>query len=550
MSLTACGPEANAGTGSNMRKTSWAIAYVLGMTVSWTAQAQQAPASDAGGAASEAVGPDQPSADSAAAPAPSAASPTGASVEQPAVGAPPVEQGAGPNDWQGDEQAAAATPVAVDASARTSESSAPADAPPWGQRFVPTAGLYGEVGLFLGVLFPSADHNFHYEFAEHQGLGSAAFDFGIRAAFLPIPYGGIELEGALMPTATDDDQGATIWSARVHGLLQAPVSRISPFLLVGGGRMGALSDPLENDADPLLHFGIGAKLGINDRVLARLDVRDNLTQKNGADEGSLTHHPEILLGLSYRLPPIAGEQSQTTPTDTDGDGFADGVDACPDQPGPAPRGCPILDADEDGFPDEVDECPDERGVEPHGCPPVDTDGDGFFDDSDECPNEPGIAPAGCPSADTDGDGITDADDRCRDQPETANGYEDDDGCPDELPQAVQEFTGAIQGIQFATGKATITADSHATLDRAVAVLNEYPKLRIEVAGHTDNVGERAVNLELSKQRALAVKTYLIEQGIDDARVETVGHGPDRPLMSNDTAEGRKQNRRIEFRLLP
>ncbi len=558
-----------------MRKTSWAIAHVFGLTVTVVAQAQPPPSAETGSgpggsASSDESGLAGGSTTPAAAAESGVESPaTGASVAgspdtaaQPAPPAAVASSGghANPGEGEGGTEPPASSPTAsadaelavgtATASAATADAESAA-ATPWSQRFVPRRGLYGEVGLFLGVLFPSADHNFHYEFVEHQGLGSAAFDFGMRAAFVPVPFLGAELEGALMPTATDDDQGATIWAVRFHGLLQAPVARIQPFLVVGGGRMGALSEPLENDADPLFHFGIGAKLSVNDRVLARLDVRDNLTQKNGASEGALTHHPEVLLGLSYRIPPIGNEAAEPdAPVDTDGDGFTDRDDACPEQAGPAPSGCPVLDRDEDGFPDEVDECPDQRGVEPRGCPPVDSDGDGFFDDSDECPQQAGVAPAGCPPPDTDGDGILDADDRCPDEPETANGYEDTDGCPDELPQAVQEFTGAIQGIQFATGQATITRDSHATLDRAVGVLNEYPKLRIEVSGHTDNVGERASNLDLSQRRATAVKDYLVQKGIDAARIETVGHGPDRPVVSNDTAEGRQQNRRIEFRLLP
>jgi len=518
-----------------MQKTSLVMAHVVGLTLV------------AAGARAQQPDPGEPAA---------AADPTTA----PAVGQPTPGDGAAPS--AAEPPPPAATPVAAGGAevtgtlgdsttgAAVAGEAETGDETPWIQRFVPGSGMAGEVGLFLGLLIPSSDHNFHDEEKQHQGLGSAAFDFGIRAAFLPIPFLGAELEGALMPTATDDGQGATIWAVRAHGLLQAPVSRISPFVLLGGGRMGALSDPLGNDADPLLHFGVGAKLSINDRVLARLDIRDNLTQKNGAALGSLTHHPEFLIGLSYRLPPIGSAQPAPMSTDADGDGIPDPSDECPQVAGPGPSGCPVADGDQDGIPDEVDQCPDKQGVQPHGCPPVDTDGDGFFDESDQCPEQPGIAPTGCPAPDTDGDGINDTDDRCPDQPETGNGYEDDDGCPDELPQAVQEFTGAIQGIQFDTGQATITPDSRATLDRAVAVLNEYPKLRIEIAGHTDNVGDRASNLDLSNRRAAAVKDYLVAHGIDGGRVETIGYGPDRPVVSNDSREGRRQNRRIEFRLLP
>ena len=418
---------------------------------------------------------------------------------------------------------------------------------PWLKRY-PLHGVSGEVGLFLGVLFPSKHHNFQNEFGDYQKLRTAALDLGLRASFLPIPYFGVEAEGALMPSSTEDGAGATIWSGRVHGLVQGPW-RVAPFALLGGGRMGVLSDPLEDDADPLLHFGVGAKVLVGDRVFARLDFRDNLTQKNNASEGSLTHHPEVLLGITYRIPAVAPELAPVE-KDGDGDGIPDPGDACPDLAGPAPDGCPALDADQDGFPDEADQCPDRRGVAPTGCPPVDTDGDGFFDDSDECPEQAGVAPAGCPPADTDGDGLADPYDECRDQPETTNGFEDGDGCPDELPDTVQQFTGVIQGIQFDSGKATLTPESHATLDQAVAVLNQYPELRIEIVGHTDNEGDRETNLQLSRDRAMSVKSYLVGRGIDEARIRTDGKGPDQPLVSNDTPQDRAKNRRIEFRLLP
>ena len=86
-------------------------------------------------------------------------------------------------------------------------------------------------------------------------------------------------------------------------------------------------------------------------------------------------------------------------------------------------------------------------------------------------------------------------------------------------------------------------------DEAVKVLSEFPDIRIEIAGHADNKGDREFNIDLSKRRAEAVKTYLVGKGIDAARIETVGHGPDVPVDTNDNKVGRSNNRRIEFKIL-
>ncbi len=189
----------------------------------------------------------------------------------------------------------------------------------------------------------------------------------------------------------------------------------------------------------------------------------------------------------------------------------------------------------------------------------DSDGDGLFDpgqdgvpeeSTDQCPQQPGpLKYHGCPPTDQDSDGILDGDDRCPTEPETANGYEDADGCPDELPEPVKSFSGVISGVNFDTNRATLRPGASAILDRAVDVLSRYPELRVEISGHTDSVGTRAHNLELSRARAETVRRYLVKGGISDTRLETAGFGPDRPLDDNRTREGRLRNRRIEFRLL-
>ncbi len=445
-------------------------------------------------------------------------------------------------------QADASGSASFSLSADGASSSADGDASAKGymSKYRPEDGLV-EVGIFGGVLFPSKSHNFQDESRPHQAFKSIAPDIGLRLGYYPLSFLGAELEGAVMPTRTeDDDESAGLWAVRGHVVGQLPMYSIVPFLLAGGGRMGAGSDSMGSDGDPAIHFGAGVKVPLDDFVSLRLDVRDNMTQKNGASDGSQTHHPEILGALTFTL---NRTKAAKKPVDSDRDGFTDDQDACPKEPGVAPDGCPIRDADSDGFLDPDDKCPTEAGVAPDGCPVRDSDGDSFLDDQDKCPTEPGIAPDGCPDPDPDKDGIVGAADKCPTEPETKNQYEDDDGCPDEVPEKIKKFTGVIEGIEFDVNKDTIRATSRPTLDGAAEVLNEFPKLRVLITGHTDTDGTRERNLELSKARAESVKKYLASKGVAEARIETRGAGPDEPRESNDTAAGKQKNRRIEFKLL-
>jgi OOP family OmpA-OmpF porin len=87
------------------------------------------------------------------------------------------------------------------------------------------------------------------------------------------------------------------------------------------------------------------------------------------------------------------------------------------------------------------------------------------------------------------------------------------------------------------------------LSNALAVFNEFPKMRIEISGHTDDVGQHDSNVELSRKRAEAVKGWFVGKGVDDKRIETRGAGPDEPIADNKTPAGREKNRRIEFKVL-
>ncbi|MCB9565869.1 MAG: OmpA family protein [Myxococcales bacterium] len=448
---------------------------------------------------------------------------------------------------------------------------------PWIKRYAPERMMM-EVGIFGGVLLPSQQHELYDPNNTYLRYKRIAPDIGLRFAFYPLRVFGLEVEGAVMPTKTETDGGAVLYGIRGHAIAQIPW-RIAPFALIGIGALGSSSGELGSDIDPALHYGGGVKFFINNLLAIRLDVRDNVSAAHQIENGR-TNHVEILLGLSATL----GRKKEAPKKliDSDGDGLYDpgqGVpkkdeDKCPNEPGPrSNQGCPLVDSDGDGLWDpgqgapaeEEDKCPNEPGPkETQGCPLIDSDGDGFYDpgqglpadQEDKCPNEPGPKETqGCPIKDTDGDGLPDPgqgitpDDKCPTEPETDNNYQDEDGCPDEVPKAVTKFTGAIRGINFDVDKDTIKKNSTKTLDAAVQVLKDFPDVRIEISGHTDSDGSADHNRDLSRRRAEAVKQYLVDKGIEGKRIETRGAGPDEPVADNKTARGKAQNRRIEFKLL-
>jgi len=107
----------------------------------------------------------------------------------------------------------------------------------------------------------------------------------------------------------------------------------------------------------------------------------------------------------------------------------------------------------------------------------------------------------------------------------------------------------LRNIFFDFAKATLRPESFAELDRLIDLLNKYPNLRIEISGHTDNRGSLKLNTKLSAARAKAVVDYLIGKGIAASRLESKGYAYLQPIASNDTDEGRQQNRRVEFKVL-
>ncbi|HZW08212.1 MAG TPA: OmpA family protein [Phycisphaerales bacterium] len=287
-------------------------------------------------------------------------------------------------------------------------------------------------------------------------------------------------------------------------------------------------------------------------------------------------------GLSFLL----GNRGAAKVRDKDADGVPDAVDECKDTPAGEKvdaKGCTIKDADGDGVLDDADQCADTPAgeqVDAKGCPlPKDADNDGVADDADKCAGTPAgeeVDASGCSATqrDADGDGVNDATDTCADTPAgeqvdakgcplpkdgDQDGVTDDkDRCPS-TPAGVtvdeegcqvlfeeEKKTLILEGVNFETGKSTLTPESEAILNGVAESLVANEEIRVQVGGHTDNTGSLALNRRLSKARAEAVRQYLIGKGVAENRLTAVGFGPDRPVASNRTAEGRAQNRRVEL----
>jgi OmpA-OmpF porin, OOP family len=409
-----------------------------------------------------------------------------------------------------------------------------------------------EVGVFGG----------YYKFTDKHGLGrfendpaelspKSSFELGLRFGYLFIPHLGFEAEVMLVPTKTGSRSTAPvitstnelIFGFRAHLMFQILSSgAFRPFIVVGWeGLASSPSDKkiVPSDTDDLLYAGIGAKFFITPSILLRLDGRiadppTFLGGGSGDETGKTDPDFEVLLGLSLAFggkeaappppPPPEG------PKDTDGDGIMDPDDKCPNDP-----------EDKDGFQDA------------DGCPDPDNDNDGIPDKSDKCPNDPEDKDGfqdedGCPDPDNDNDGIPDTSDKCPNEPETKNNYQDEDGCPDTIPVQVQKFTGIIQGINFKFNSDVITKNSYPILDKAAQVLKDYPDVKLEIQGHTDNKGGADYNKDLSQRRANSVRAYFVGKGIDESRLTAVGYGLEMPIADNKTEKGRAKNRRVEFKL--
>lgn len=205
--------------------------------------------------------------------------------------------------------------------------------------------------------------------------------------------------------------------------------------------------------------------------------------------------------------------------------------------------CPVPkdpDSDGDGVVDSKDKCPDTpkgRKVDANGCE-YDRDGDGIVDAEDKCPDVYAKTPDGCPEPAA----VAPVAPVSQAQPANAATY--DTGTPTEPTQVPRRLV--LEGVNFDFDKATLRQEDRDIIDKNAADLKEWGDIKIEVSGHTDSVGTDRYNMGLSLRRADTVRSYLISKGISADRLVAKGYGESQPIATNDTDEGRFQNRRVEL----
>jgi outer membrane protein OmpA-like peptidoglycan-associated protein len=325
--------------------------------------------------------------------------------------------------------------------------------------------------------------------------------------------------------------------------------------------------------DPKETFQIAAGITISGMVKSLLDSdKDGVNDARDREQNTPRGYPVDIYGVSLDSDkdgvPDGADKQQNTPRgavvdyrgvaiDTDNDGVPDGIDREPC----TPAGCAVdrngVALDDDG--DGVANCLDKQPDTPKGCAvdkfgvALDSDGDGVPD----CKDLEANTPKGCAvdkdgvALDTDGDGVPD----CKDlEPNSPKGVPVDQfgrALKEQERVLVQEGFIRLNMVYFETGKATLSVKSYDALNGVAELLQKYPMLRIEIQGHTDITGTRAKNITLSQARAQAVLDYILKHSptLNRSNFTSMGYGPDKPIATNATAEGRQLNRRVEFVVL-
>ena len=408
----------------------------------------------------------------------------------------------------------------------------------------PAANAQGAGTLELGVF---ARKNF---FGESYGLRDRTGG-GARLGFFLIRGVELEASGAYTPARYDLRDGRVdVMSLHGRLLFNLPFGDHVAFLIGGGYNYNKYKDRgtevpgLTAEGDDKGPGGlVGFRFGLGSTVSIRVDgTMDYIMDPNPAlspeGEDGNDYHYGFQAGLSALFG--ANRGFQRVP-DTDRDGVRDDVDQCAD----TPRG---------------------TVVNASGCPPVNQDSIRAAEEAAaraaaeraradsvaaaERARADSVAAAERARADSVAAAERAAAQALRDSAARAAGISaaQIQALRDSLRKLQENAnsTVVLPGVNFATGTSNLTQSSRFILDEVAATLTENPDMRVEVAGHTDNTGPRALNERLSRARAEAVKNYLVSKGIAADRMTTNGYAWDRPVASNRTREGRALNRRTEL----
>ena len=361
-------------------------------------------------------------------------------------------------------------------------------------------------------------------------------DFSAKASMLFHNYSAVDRN----QYSTSFNQVGFEIEPSVNAYMYKETSTFNAFVTTGLG-LGLYS----NKFGAYVPAGLGLTANLSNTAYFILQSQYRFTLTKDAMKDNLFYSFGIAQNISKERPKVVLPPPPPPVVDRDNDGVLDTDDKCPDVAGSAKyQGCPIPDTDGDGLNDEQDKCPNVAGTSKYqGCPIPDTDGDGINDEQDKCPSEKGLARyQGCPIPDTDKDGVNDEEDKC---PNVA-GPASNQGCPEIEKAVIEKVNFAAKNIEYGTGSAKLLAVSFKPLNEIVALMTADQSLKLDISGHSDNVGSEVRNKDLSGQRANSVKEYLAGKGIDRSRMNAVGYGSEKPIADNKTAAGRAKNRITEI----
>ena len=271
---------------------------------------------------------------------------------------------------------------------------------------------------------------------------------------------------------------------------------LTPFIVAGIGNMDLGTEGSENDDETSYNAGLGLKHDLTNQLSIRTEAR--------MFYGNDSNNKDTLLnvGLVYLFGGSSSNDTTevTSKYDSDGDGVLDSDDQCPNT---------TMGAD----------------IDSQGCVTA-TD-------------EVVTAAAVVATIDSDADGVVDSADKCLETP--AEAKVDENGCQLTIAEPVSQTLH----IQFANNSAVVPDDAKAEIKKLSTFMTSYPSTKVTIEGHSDSSGNANYNQDLSERRAKAIAKSLVDEfGVDGTRVDAKGYGEENPIADNNTAEGRKENRRV------
>lgn len=413
--------------------------------------------------------------------------------------------------------------------------------------------------VFMDYLGPETGEYTNFSnFDPGISIGAHAYiakwlNVSLNSAFVPEVQNYILSEGVTTSTSLVDVN--TLLQFKSNGTIFKEEAFFAPYISVGFG--------LNSASNNLRLYAPGA-FGIRFRINKNLSFQVESMYKLPVGGGETNfQHVAHTAGLVFALPGAKKEEDPKPET-------KDPVDEAPE----TAENDIFVDTDGDGIPDKDDNCPDEKGLIMYfGCPPEDQveedpgEGDIGVAQNDNT-NENDLSNQGSTTYDND------VNDPSQNDGDDGMGFGDDGNSSDILTggdsagpkflddgndptpsgnlseEDIDFIANAFDKIFFKPGSNELTDSSLPVLDKIADILNRNPDRGLQVMGHTDNLGSKKKNQALSVMRAHTVKYYLVYQkGVKLSRISSDGYGPAQPIADNNTAEGRKQNRRVEFKLV-